>query len=91
MHDQLAELPKAMTNGKLDQRKIKENCEKHNRSNDAEYLLATNVKPEIQGILDHNTKSVDLKLQRKQKALIMAVSAMWHFHLAHALRANHKR
>ena len=26
MHDQLAEVPKATTNGKLDERKIKENC-----------------------------------------------------------------
>ena len=76
MHDQLAGVPKAMTNGKLDERKIKENCKKHNRSSNAEYPLATNVKPEIRGILDHNTKSADLKLQRKQKELIMAVSAL---------------
>ena len=76
INDQLAKVLKTMTKGKMDENKIKETCEKHKRPSNVEQPVVPKVNPEIWGILDHNTKSADLKLQRKQKMLIKAVNAL---------------
>ena len=76
INDQLTKVLKTMTKGKMDENKIQEKCEKHKRPSSVEQPVVPKVNPEIWGILDHNTKSADLNLQRKQKMLIKAVSAL---------------
>ena len=63
INDQLAKVLKTMTKGKMDENKIKEKCEKHKRLSNVEQPVVPKVNLEIWRILDHNTKSADLKLQ----------------------------
>ena len=69
-----SEVLKTMTKGKMDENEIKEKCEKHKRPSSVEQPVVPKVNPKILGILDHSTKTADLKLQRKQKMLIKAVN-----------------
>ena len=71
-----SEVLKTMTKGKMDENEIKEKCEKHKRPSSVEQPVVPKVNPKILGILDHSTKTADLKLQRKQKMLIKAVHAL---------------
>ena len=75
VNDQLAKVLKTTTKGKMDENKIKEKSEKHKRPSSVEQPVVPNVNPEIWGILDHNTKTADLKLKRKQTMLIKAINA----------------
>ena len=75
VNDQLAKVLKTTTKGKMDENKIKEKSEKHKRPSSVEQPVVPNVNPEIWGILDHNTKTADLKLKRKKTMLIKAIKA----------------
>ena len=75
INDQLAKVLKTTTKEKLDENKIKEKSEKHKRPSNVEQPVVPHVNPEIWGILDHNTKTADLKLKRKQTMLIKAINA----------------
>jgi len=71
INDQLAKVLKTTTKEKMDENKIKEKSEKHKRQSNVEQPVVPHVNPEIWGILDHNTKTADLKLKRKQTLMLI--------------------
>ena len=76
INEKLATVLKTMAKGKLDEEKLKKKCDTHKRPKNVDQPTVPKVNPEIWSILDHQTRTNDLRMQRKQKLLIKAVNAL---------------
>ena len=76
INEKLATVLKTMAKGKLDEEKLKKKCDTHKRPKNVDQLTVPKVNPKIWSILDHHTRTNDLRMQRKQKLMIKAVNAL---------------
>ncbi|XP_070185868.1 uncharacterized protein [Littorina saxatilis] len=74
--EKLAKVLGTMGKGKMDDERMNTKFDKHKRPQNCETLIVPRVNPEIWSVLDHSTKSADLKLQRTQKCLLKATYAL---------------
>ena len=64
-----------MMKGKITDDKLKEKTERLKRPENCE-LVVPKVNPEIWAIMDHKTRSNDLRLQKEQKMLVKSACAL---------------
>lgn len=75
VNEQFAKLVATMAKGKMTEEKKKEKLATLKRPKNCD-IAVPKVNPEIWGIMTHDAKSADLKLQRQQNTLIKAVYAL---------------
>ena len=73
--EKLVKVISTMAKAKLSEEKIKEKMEKYKQPQNCE-LKVPKVNPEIWAMMEHGSKSVDLKIQKAQKMLLKATFAL---------------